>query len=184
MKIISKIKDFYDYCENEFRDESFVLDRRKFYKVKDWLKLILGNKSEIEHIYILIDIGQARYMFYYGKDKELTYLYKGENFEKKKQPIQIYVHREWFIDKTKELVFEILHNQNLDLDKWSIQEEGSIPVFEGSAFVKYFNSRETYLSIYDYLRSLKTEENVPNNQTNKEKIVSHSFDLKTSFRGI
>lgn len=57
-----------------------------------------------------------------------------------------------------------------------------IPILENFGFMKIMDSRTLYSKIYDFLGWLKDNPAISNNQTDKEKVVSHGFDIKTSFR--
>ena len=55
------------------------------------------------------------------------------------------------------------------------------PKLSDYQFGKKVIPEDAYTAIYNFL---SREKSIPDNQTNKEKIVSHGFDLKTSFRNM
>ena len=57
-----------------------------------------------------------------------------------------------------------------------------IPDLSKFGFAKWVPSDEMYQQIVAFIGWLKDNPEIPNNQTNEEKIQSNGFDLKTSFR--
>ena len=56
------------------------------------------------------------------------------------------------------------------------------PAVAKYGFPSILDSRTMYGMIYDYLGWLKDNPPPPDNQTDKQKVVSHGFDPKRSFR--
>jgi hypothetical protein len=57
-----------------------------------------------------------------------------------------------------------------------------LPLLSDFKFGKYLAAEEIYKEIYTFISWLKDHPEIPNNQTDKEKILTHGFDLKDSFR--
>ena len=55
------------------------------------------------------------------------------------------------------------------------------PILEGTWLTKLIPAEEVWEKVYNYLSSLK-DKDIPDNRTDKEKIMSAGFDVKTSFR--
>lgn len=56
-------------------------------------------------------------------------------------------------------------------------------ILNGTWLAKLFPAEEVWKDIYDFIRS-KKEKKIIDNRTDKEKIISAGFDVKTSFRNI
>ena len=56
-------------------------------------------------------------------------------------------------------------------------------IFKGTWISKLFPAEKVWENIYDFLRS-KKEKKIVDNRTDKEKILSAGFDVKSSFRNI
>ncbi len=62
--------------------------------------------------------------------------------------------------------------------------QGTVPNLEELKFNKVMSPQEVYLQTVDFItQHLSKKDEVIVEQSNKEKIVSHGFDLKQSFRG-
>lgn len=57
-----------------------------------------------------------------------------------------------------------------------------VPVLKEFGFPAHIDAHEMYQKVYAFLSWLKDNPEPPNNQTNKEKIISHGHDPKRSFR--
>jgi len=56
------------------------------------------------------------------------------------------------------------------------------PYLAEYGFPKWYPADEMYKQVVAFIGWLKDNPEIPNNQTNEEKIISNGFDLKTSFR--
>ena len=76
-----------------------------------------------------------------------------------------------------------LHSKRFNWDGFDINEK-NFPIFKDSGLVKFFDAREVYFAIDDYLSSQKTKnERIESiNITDKEKIINHGFNISYSFR--
>jgi hypothetical protein len=88
-----------------------------------------------------------------------------------------------FYNKKSEL--NTKHQQPVLLENVSMFNGGVyIPVLAEWGFPKMISADEMYNKIYSWLCWSIDNPPIPNNQTDKEKIVSHGFDTKTSFRNV
>jgi hypothetical protein len=196
MKIVSRFKDYYDHLVGKYGYDEKVIYTRKTIKHN---KSSYAEKKEM--IYKTLDnfVQREFSIFDLKTDKYclLMYLVIGSRVFKG----LIYQNNiKWNLPKEE---IEELPNyikyyyQNTDI----IQVPEDVPVFmsfkclEGdikhrsfslenpnlSMFkvVKILSAEDCYVEIYNKL--IKTKD-VPDNMTNKEKILSHGFDLKKSFR--
>ncbi len=173
MKIIAKSKDYYDHEIGYFGyDETRVYDRRStdrcpFYEFsKRFLLAICGQ-------FIPIIKQNGKFIF----NAEECNDWRDRNF------ISDYKDH-----KTKANEFFRQPVVALDDDwddswlKHQKQNEYFIPILKELGVPKIFDSRTMYSMIYDYIGWLKDNPEKPNNQSNKEKVISHGFDTTHSFR--
>jgi len=163
MKIISKHKDYYDFEVKYFGfDDSRVYDRRNknpISSVQDEWSLfhICGNQYPVV---------KKHNKFYFEPSKELDH---DDN---------------WFIKDNSgystDINFKLQQPVILMHEYYTKQWE--IPILANYGFASYINSRKMYRMIYDYLGWMKDNPPIPDNQSDKEKVSSHGFDLKRSFR--
>ena len=60
--------------------------------------------------------------------------------------------------------------------------ENAIPILSGFGIPSILDAHKIFQDIYAFLGWLKDNPEIPNNQTDKEKVVAHGFDVKRSFR--
>lgn len=166
MKIISQFKDYYDHLVSTYGyDETRILDRRNEYH---GAAIVDGTRN-------IICIAGNRYPVIYKKgsfffkespeldryDNKILRLEKyGPDLNAKYRMPVVYQHYFWATNKFLPIV----------------------PILREWGFPSILSPEKVYSEIYDYLGWLKDNPAPPDNQTDKEKIVSHGFDKKTSFR--
>lgn len=175
MKIVgnNKFKDYFDYLSGIYGiDDKVILDRSSS-----------NYRSDINingvHRFAICGIVYE----YFIKNDEVYYGEKLKELE----------HKDLFLRKDKirlasnEVISLIPFNTELnDHHNCSIidvQPTGHIlyPKLIDYKFNKILSAEDIYQKIYDWL-SNKNNENVIDNRTDKEKILTNGFDLKTSFR--
>jgi hypothetical protein len=172
MKTLTKHKDYYDHCVAQFGyDDSRVYDRRNKVgeRIADWetqfLIAIAGK---------LYPVVKKKGMFFHECSEQLDWrdnefissnAGKSTNLnEKYRQPVLI--ERYVWNPKT-----------------WKSEGyKAFIPILSEFGFAARIPAEEMYMTIYNYLGWLKDNPAPPDNQTDKEKTVSHGFDVKRSFR--
>ena len=203
MRIIDKNKDFYDYFQEY--DSDIVFDRRDSRILSNeelnvW-SLYNRYKSEFIDKYFLLQIGYTNWLILakptnidkdtYGyftvndfslelvemwkdynksvdfKFGEITTRYTLEYITSKK-----FNHKTALIDDIKLGNFEYKNNFT----------EKSPIVLNKTKLPSILNAQDVYLAIEEWL-SHKKDDVVHDSMTDKEKIVSHGFDTKSSFRG-
>jgi hypothetical protein len=170
MKIIGGKRDYFDYLVGYYGfDDHLVWDRRNTepldYKWNDrFLFFICGEVIPV--------IKKGRHFIFDANDSRLTNSWKNQ-FEK-----------EWMLKwkgkKTK--INEKLRQPALCSNSWREDKDYFIPCLADFGFGGYIEAHEMYERIYAFLGWLKDHPAPPDNQTDKEKIVSHGFSPKTSFR--
>lgn len=168
MRIISKDKDYYDHCVSYFGyDETRIYDRRKL-----WHR----NSSDQEVIAICGELYPVLYKngkFYFDKSKELNY-YENLFFNEKGLSTDLN-------SKFRQPVLISSGKYNFKTNKFD-DLEYVVPVLKEWGFPSIISAEEMYMKIYDFMGWLKDNPGPPDNQTDKEKVSSHGFDPKTSFR--
>jgi len=175
MKLISKHRDYYDHLISHYGyDETIVYDRRGD---------ILADPHKNHHH--LISICGAYYpvvaknnKIYFNTSKELDY-WDNDFFEKNigkrsfenvqfRQPILIACGK-------------YIPNKNI-YKRGQYVESYVIPILSNFKIPSIIDAHEMYQMIYNFLGWLKDNPEPPNTQTDKDKIIAHGFDTKTSFR--
>lgn len=193
MKILSKYKDYYDWCVGKFgMDEKMVLDRTKNY----YPNTRKYEDQSIVNEYTLAICGELFYIiFYKGKayhtQEELfelnDYFYKHDRskilFRKRHRWYKQYWDSgtlDWFM---------LEKNGKTDAnDKYNIPTLLKIGRNDWQGILlsefqvgKYISPEEMFQTVYSWISS-KKDISIPNKQTNKEKILSHGLDYIKSFR--
>lgn len=214
MRIISKIKDFYDYISYEFsdKDDDIIFDRRNsiiltkndivsflnFNTKKNYLSENNYLIFQVGYLFFLIEVYDVEYkdVICCGvKQKEFSnykmkILSKWRNYNNK-DAMNFYKLHRYFYYKTD--------NQFIDYAKSEILSENDKMKRAGYADIKdktfilnetglasIIEPKEIYLALDEYFSSLITDREKRESVgiTNNEKIVNHGFDKKISFRSI
>lgn len=202
MRIIDKNRDFYDYFQDYNSD--IVFDRRGSHiltneELNTW-SLYNRYKSEFTDKYFLLQIGYTNWLILakptnidkdtYGyftvNDFSLELIEMWKNYNKSIDfkfgvissnfSIEYLYSKKWehgkFIDDVK------LGNFKYTKD---FTEKSPI-ILNKTKLPSILNAQDVYLAIEEWL-SHKKDDVVHDSMTDKEKIVSHGFDTKESFRG-
>lgn len=205
MKIISKFKDYYDYLQGIYGvDEKLVLDRTDFYK-----EPYPPSENDVAHL-VICD-WQVDVIFKGGKwlcgsdiepyDTSTEWEKKWDLREIDKRPLvyRIYTGPEGasrrfgsHYARVLQKPFKIKKDSPNDVNNCPILinvnkvlnggiEYRKYPILKDYDIVKLYSPFDMWVMLSEWLGKNKE---VPNNQTDKEKIVSNGFDLKTSFRKV
>lgn len=198
MKIITKIRDYYDPMISVYgRDEKIVYDRRGN---KD---IGVVHKTGYHHpkdspdnwdcrIFSICDGYFPVVVKNYGEE----YRWLPEHMPKSIKVVGGYIaggennneHRATHLFNRyygKKSDLNTKYQQPVLLENIGIHYGGVyIPVLAEWGFPKIIPADEMYNKIYTWLCWSIDNPPIPNNQTDKEKVVSHGFDVKTSFRNI
>ena len=173
MKIIGGKKDFYDYLVSYYGyDDHIVYDRR--------------NKDHLSYK------GSQRFLFHFcgikipviKKDNQPA-IFEPEDprlFEEKER-WRINYDQQWLIKhKNKQTSLNSEKRQPVLCDAGLWKQQLFIPCLQDFDFPSIMSANEAYERIYAFLGWLKDNPEIPNDQTDKEKVVSHGFSLRESFR--
>ncbi len=182
MKIISKYKDYYDYLSGIWgEDPKIILDRRKHQQYE----FFNNEDDKIGSIFLCgyqIDFVYKKGKFIYLD--ELKDYYKVYRHYFSKDSIQK-VH----VGNYSYALTEIIKDEK----QYNIKENCPIllriysndffhyPKLQDLDFIKVMKPEDIYLKLSEYL---SPKEVINNNQTDIEKLITHGFDKKISFRNI
>jgi hypothetical protein len=175
MKIISKHKDYYDHMIGIYgRDELIVYDRRLTSLPEDYLDRYFIKKHSMSSV---------RYEFYICGKIYRVVLVGDKSYHQASDQL------DWrdniFLDTNRNKPTNINEKFRLPVlarADFLNRDKFSIPILSGFGFASRIPPEEMYQKIYTFLSWLKDNPTPEPNQTDKEKVQSHGFDLKTSFR--
>ena len=201
MRIIDKNKDFYDYFQDY--DSDIVFDRRGSHILtnEELNRWVLWTRHEADDKYFLLQIGYTNWLILakptkinrdsYGdytiEDFSLELIEMWKDYNKsvdfKFGEIKTYYTMEYVTSKKfnhKTSLIDDIKLGNFEY-KNNFTEKSPI-VLNKTKLPSILNAQEVYLAIEEWL-SHKKDDVVHDSMTDKEKIVSHGFDTKSSFRG-
>lgn len=176
MKIICKIKDYYDYLSGIYGiDEQIVYDRRSyilfehpmFIKGSELDRLSFFYKKEE---YYALEVGFSQYLFKVTRNGE---------FAKWELLKRFTVGRK--IADTPIALIEVSYMCFRGNDKIKYGETYKNPILKDTWIPSFIPAQEIYDKIYDYI-SVTNEPNINDNRTDIQKLESKGFDKKSSFR--
>lgn len=208
MRIVnSKIYDIYDYLQDY--DDTIIFDRKdSFMLTKDMVYTALYYTGSKPQKFILMQCGVRYWLFLAtinNKSFDVELLSTWKNYNRCKELIKIdvvsfydtfrfYEYRKGFNhDKLIKDVDSLVNNintSNYHIEKTicpckMYNKVYNIPILKSSGFIASVNPEDIFYAIEEYFSLEKTanERTTANGTTNNDKITSHGFDLKTSFRG-
>lgn len=188
MKIISKFKDYYDYLQGIYgQDEKLTLDRTNF------THAYTPSENTIQRFYIcgmVVDGFFKGGKWLYGNEIEE---YDVKQYRVNFFPLYYNVPTSQYDNRhtTKVLkqptlwseLFQVNPNEkhNCPILARTVYGDGidHFPILREYDFHKVFTAEQMWVMLIEWLGKVK---DIPDNRTNKEKIQSNGFDLKTSFR--
>jgi len=201
MRIISKYKDYYDYFVGIFGiDDNKIYDRRELIVNKDPFKN--SNNDDID-LYVFAIANTIYPLFYYRNKpyhtlediKRLEIIYRKNNDIIKSYRYVDTLHR--YEELTKQVCtvntdarkpvlvrhfryYSYLMNVNEEFATDDVHTY--VPLLSDFKFNNILDAKEIYIKIETFLGWLNDNPEIPNKQTDKEKLLSHGFDNKKSFR--
>lgn len=198
MKLISKYKDYYDYLVGVYGiDEKLVYDRR--FKTLITRGDVTSYFDEPIDVYFHICNFRYDFWFYRGKWyhtpeelKEMNQIRQGTRkrsvygtgWQRSEKNFNDPKYR--FTDANIKFRQPVLISGKfsmLDVDFRDKSGNGyGVPILKDFPIPKYLDAESIYQAITGFLGWLNDNPEIPNKQSNEEKILSHGFDLKSSFR--
>jgi hypothetical protein len=179
MKIISKFKDYYDYLQGVYGvDPKLILDRTQFTPI---------TPSSDYNVYTFFICGyKYQGMFLNGK------MLFGDELEPLSRKESYYLnHYDYYIEYGNKSYVRVIKRPLLDMNninekynqpillRIGIPAEYQIPMLKNFNFIKIIPAEKLWIMLSEWL----SKDNSPTViQSNKDKILSHGFDLKSSFR--
>lgn len=182
MFIISKIKDYYDYYQGVFG-----IDKKKVLKRNGY---ILFQKDEFymsSHNYNVHVFAINNKMYFLIETKKGIFkpsklLFKKLGISEWNASYMINKYKQGIstdINKIKRTpITYVINPRNMKKIDW---ENGS-PILKTFSFHKLMTAKELYIEVETFLGYLIDNPEIPNKQTNNEKLLAHGFDKKKSFR--
>ena len=176
MKIICKVKDYYDYLSGIYGiDEQIIYDRRD-YDVPAYPEIIKGMKlshwsllDKLDEYYVL-EVGYYQYLFKVNREGQFAQweLLKKFTVGRKIADVPMALIRVSYMkyQGNDEIKYGTIYNNPILKDTW-------IPSF--------IPAQELYDKLYDYIIGTN-EPNINDNRTDIQKLESKGFDKKSSFR--
>ena len=198
MKIISKYRDYYDFLQGIYgTDEKLVLDRTDYTPTNPYF----SNYAVVRFCICDMVVEGMCFdgKFLYGPELEAFSLpqtkYRDQRFytievDSKRNVNVLKVptkHSEvtapatWAHIQNKVQYISPNDKYNCPILRWHKQTDdfAKFPILSDYQFHKVFTAHEMWIMLTEWLGLEKT---IPNKQSDKEKILSNGFDLKTSFR--
>ena len=226
MRIIDKNKDFYDYYQDIYKDNTFTFDRRSsFLLTKNIICQNIGilhdykwnwkkRKYELkDHYFILLQVCNNFWLFLIEPTKvtkdnkidnyNVELLSKWRNYNKPRKLCNLEIIDFYYYDmRTKDKIYhrrkDLIHDIDINnyrikgsLNNYTIYNGNekitkTIPLLRASGLSACIQPHEIYLAFEEYFSLEKTasERREPLGTTDIDKIESHGFDKKISFRGV
>ena len=199
MKIISKFKDYYDYLQGVYGiDDLLVLDRRSnSILIKPFVmgdELISYSFAICNHIYIVRTYKGKIYQTL-DETNDLNKILFKDNEE------QVNRSDKWWWGVKRTEVIRISQedwnkrNTNTDInirlrqpilvsrnERPKDEDWGTSIILSDFKLIKALPAHDIFTQISSFLAWLKDNPEIPNKQSNEEKLLSHGFDKKKSFR--
>lgn len=201
MRIIDKNKDFYDYFQDY--DSDIVFDRRGSHiltneELNVW---VLWSRHKADDKYFLLQIGYTNWLILAKPTKinqdgyggytvedfslELIEMWKDYNKSVDFKFGEIKTHYTLEYLTSKKFNHKTVLIDDIKLGNFEYKNnftEKSLIILNKTKLPSILNAQDVYLAIEEWL-SHKKDDIVHDSMTDKEKIVSHGFDTKSSFRG-
>lgn len=206
MKIIAKEKDYYDYLQGVYGvDEKLVYDRRNGHALQFF------EKKNGKVFYVFVNGKSYCAVYYNGKfrydfesivktyEEYLVIRNLNSNCWSSSWSIDLWSQLnsfDWKLgNQISKRVEDLIKPINSDINKklrqpvlvsekkYPKENQAHIPLtLKQFDFGGKLNAQDVYIEISNFLGWCADNPPIPDKQTDKEKVLSHGFDLKTSFR--
>ena len=184
MLILSKYKDFYDYLCHQYKDEKKVIDRRNATIADGKFLYLLFNRATP---YRMFDaVFNERHNTEYVLSLQIGYsvkCFQVIDIIYKKCSWDYEILLKYIEDKIADTP-KLMEIKGFRITSWGYQTElfSENGVFIISFFAPFYTAEEVYKNLDDYFVYQQRDIGSKPIPTDKEKIVNHGFDIKTSFR--
>ena len=205
MKIIDKNKDYYDYIQFEYLDDTFTFDRRdSFVLTKEYI--CSKYRDDRHQSFILLQICHTYWLFkinfiknnkysYDPDDYTLEFIVDWKNYDSSRELIKLsmidFPYRriekmDFITDVNSQNYREryVFNEYRLYKGNLNEREDRHIPILKETGIASFIDAHDIYYSLEEYFSEEKTssERTEPIGMTNNDKIISHGFDAIKSFR--
>ena len=184
MHIISKFKDYYDYLQGIYGiDKKLILDRTDFSPIP-YIPSIICTSSIIIGDYLVEGLWYKGNI-YYGKEIEKLGIISNSNYS-----FGIDTDKRYLVEGNVSVLKKPILLKNspayeskcpILIKKWNGYDKN--PILKEYSFHKVYSAFEIWTMLSEFLGKLN-DNHTQAIQTDKEKILSHGFDLKSSFRNL
>lgn len=193
MRIIDKNKDYYDYFQNIYRDNTFTFDRRGSHPYTRDEFLHNPYCGEPTHLLLqvcnnfwLIKINWTVTEGYFYRtiyDYSLELEDKWVDYNAPRVELSLIGIKKVLGKKDPKLIYD--YNKHYEWDGKKYIPYFCTPILKDIGIPSVVDGFEIYKALEEYFGTEKTasERTEAVGTTNKDKILSHGFDTKSSFRG-
>ena len=205
MRIIDKNKDYYDFVQFEHYDDAFTFDRSKSYvmtkqDILDRLRM-KTYRFDVNKRYLLLQICHTFWVFELNvnfnnmgmaEDYIIESVQTWSNYNSNRELMKLSTIDFPWRSKASDfinLVDRKDYKEYYIYDKFYIykgneKEERNLPILREIGIASFVDAHDIYNALEMYFSEEKTasERTEPLGMTNEDKIISHGFDIKSSFR--
>lgn len=208
MRIIDKNKDYYDYIQYEYVDDTFTFDRRDSFVLNRegicnytflgryrWMKPEFYLVLQVCNSFWILRLNPIEKNEFKITKYSLELVAKFKDYNAKREMLKLFLidsdikkSEEEYVEMIKGGNYKIVHTFNkatIDRGDYKFKEEKHIPILRETGIPSIIEGHEIYLALEEYFGAEKTanERTEPLGATNNDKITAHGFDLVSSFRG-
>jgi hypothetical protein len=202
MYIIDKNKDFYDFYSKIYGiDKAIVFDRRGSNILGDSnFEILLSFRGLRGCVYLLLEVGFKQYLIEYSNIKT-----KYDKFSCIEKVVSYNIRMVRTFNENKHLFakeitlvgVDIPYYYNFGLRNFNLErlinsvklsdlkismKHIELPILANTKLTTFLDAKEIWKDLSTFISSKKNDKNVDIVNTDKDKIVIHGFDVKTSFR--
>lgn len=214
MRIIDSNKDYYDYLQNIYRDNTLVFDRRNSYNLskKEFCGWFYGENAQWHSKihYIVLQVCNTFWLFKMTVTKEndfgrcedyvLELIGSWKDYNKPTELIKLLrISFRYFVKDSADNRIEAVKNGDYKIEKIFdsfikndiikgkyVETVKTIPILQNIGIASLVEPLEIYLALEEYFGKQKSinERTESIGLSNDEKITNHGFNIKNSFRGV
>lgn len=202
MYILDKNKDYYDYLSRVYGvDKTITYDRRGSTVISDeqLLGLCVRGYRDEKEAYVVLEVGYIQYIFKfsniqyrvdpislsikipYKSDLEILHVFRDNKhyFDKEITLCNCDIRRTDYSWKTwrKPIVISSF-KENVRLTEHKIEN----PILRDTSLVRHIKDLDIWKELSTFISSKYNDKTIAIKNTDKDLIVNHGFDVKSSFR--
>lgn len=203
MYILDKNKDYYDYLSHIYGvDKSITYDRRGSIVVSDeqLLGLCVRRFQREREVFGLLEIGYIQYLFEFSNIQYRTEPLSSIETPYKCDSKVIYIFKDNKHYFDKEITFCACDLQRANYFSWKLWRKPLVitsfkenvklaagykienPILRDTMLVQHIEGLDIWKELSTFISSKYNDKTILIKNTDKDLIVNHGFDVKTSFR--